>query len=79
MKGPSDFEDTLTPDDEVLLEDLEKDLEEWFTAKHEEYHVNTNCDERPERVWREFVKRASKAGWDASMRGAKVEIKKPRG
>lgn len=77
MKGPGDF-DKLSDEDLTKVEEIVADVEKWFEEGRETYHINWFLDKSaPERVWKEVVKRADAAGWDASMSGAIVEIRKP--
>jgi hypothetical protein len=77
LRPPADF-DKLTPEDIALVQEILKGIDDWFDAGHNRYHVNTNEDRTtPRKVWKEVVKVAGQAGWDAGLRGAIVTIKKP--
>jgi hypothetical protein len=78
MKGPRDFEEELTPEDLVQVEELEKNLEEWFADPHDQAEYNLNVPDNaryPIRVWEECVR---KAGWRVDYRGAIINVRRPR-
>lgn len=76
MKRPDEI-DVLSAADLDQVQEIVDGIETWFAEGHDTYYVNWFLDRSaPERVWREVVKRASEAEWDATLRGAIVEIRK---
>lgn len=80
VRGPQDFE-KLTKEDLEQVKDLLTQMEQWFEQGHETYRWNTvaDADSRkiPRKILKEFVRRADDAGWDATLSGAIVEIRRP--
>ena len=78
MKPPNELPLVLTPDQLSQVAELDRDIEEQLKT-HAELVFNLD-EERvfPEEVWRELIKRAKDAGWDAEIVGAVVTIRRPK-
>jgi predicted nucleotide-binding protein len=79
MKGPDEVIPPLTDEQKRKVAEIKAQVYE-ILAKRSEYQVNINSTRREisEAVWEQVVSDARDAGWDASMNGSMVTIRKPR-
>jgi hypothetical protein len=80
MRGP-DESDKLDPEDRAQVEEVIKEIESHFDEGQEEFTYNWaaplgDSDLLPERVWREVVNVAQRAGWSARIHDGTIIIKK---
>lgn len=78
MKTPAEVIGKLTKDQLRQVAEIEKTAEERLRTDDEaEFDVNETRATISEDVWKEVVRRATEAGWVASMKGAVVKIRRP--
>ena len=68
----------LTATEQALAQGIGAQADQWLRDGHREYCVNT-IEQRgiPDGVWKTVVSNAQRAGWNATMRGAIVSIRRP--
>ncbi|MFT3773026.1 MAG: hypothetical protein QM820_47190 [Minicystis sp.] len=81
MKGPADFERVTGAELEQFVAALKQRVERWFADEHHSLRINIVASESDRKIpltaWKELVRQANAAGWDASFQGSIVEVKRP--
>jgi hypothetical protein len=80
MRTPDEVIGKLTKDQLAQVAEIELTAEESLRTNDDvEFNVNDTRTTISEEVWKEVVRRAQKAGWNASITGAIVKIRRPAG
>jgi hypothetical protein len=80
MRAPRPIE--FTAEEQRFIDETGEEIASWFDAhlQQEEMSYNTMTTEplMPDHVWREIVRQANKAGYDADLRGSEVTFRRPQ-
>lgn len=85
MKGPEEFEEPWSDEDQALLEELQKEIEDLFSSGRTEVELNSveigyrssgAGEPIGEHVWARLERALRSSGWRPSRRGAVLRITK---